>query len=408
MAGHFAVAPPGTGLSYRTTFYPTSPTLPDADRIELAFGEHRSGNDLTLQPVETVRISGNVAGPPDAIAHLPVRLVANGNESLGFGGETALTKTDTAGRFALTNVPLGEYTLFVGRSITEFRSRHVGRQSDVAPIGANPFLQSYSASIVGGAPDVVLATNGMEGPDVTGRLAVSVGADGLKGVVVPATTGAVVAGRVRLDGSDTPPAEGIVQILGARIGLEPVDDTTHGVRYSVPRPRPTDLKFSIPFVPPGRYQVVNGGIEGYSIVRATWNGRDLFKESVDVTGEDPIDGLVIDLSSKKTGVSGTVSSSDGRTPSPAVVYVFPLERERWNAIGLRASLFRVLEVPTTGTFSTDGMVTGGYLVAAVPAEYRNHGIDHEVLTFLAERARRITVVEGTTATVDLRVIEWHR
>lgn len=407
MVGHFAVAPPSAGVAYRTTFYPAASALPGADQIKLEFGEHRSGTDVTLQPVPTARVSGSVSGPPSAISNLPVRLLATGNESLGFGAETALTNTDATGHFALNNVPTGDYTLIVGRSVAEFRSRNLGTQPAVTPTGANPFLQSYSGSSVGGANDVLLSTNGMAGQDATGRLSVSVGADGVDGVVVPAKAGVVVAGRVRLDGSDTPPADGIVQVLGPRIGLEPLDELVlHGFRHSVPRPRPSDLTFSIPDVPPGRYQVVNGGIEGYAIVRATWNGRDLFEQPIEVTGDDPIDGIVIDLSSKKTGVSGTVRSTDG--PSSAVVYVFPRERGRWNAVGIRASLFRVLEVPATGVFATDDMVPGDYLVAALSAEHLRHGIDQEVLGFLADRATRVSVVEGTVSPLDLRVIEWRR
>src|SRR5579862_4883236 len=91
--GFFAVPPSGHGHIYPATFTGAARSLSTADVIAVGFGTHRTAVDVSLIPVSSVRVSGIVSGPAVAISNLPVRLLAMGNESLGVGGETALTKT---------------------------------------------------------------------------------------------------------------------------------------------------------------------------------------------------------------------------------------------------------------------------------------------------------------------------
>ncbi len=87
MAGYFAVPPPGRGQVYPATFCPAARSLSTAEIIPVEFGSDRRGVDVSLVPVSTVRVSGTVTGAVSAIANLPVRLLATGNESLGFGAK---------------------------------------------------------------------------------------------------------------------------------------------------------------------------------------------------------------------------------------------------------------------------------------------------------------------------------
>ena len=116
MAGFFAVAPSDHGQVYPGTFYPAARSLSTADVVTLDAGSDRRAVDISLAPVSSVRVSGVVAGPADAVADLPVRLLPAGNAALGFGFETALTRTDTAGKFTLVNVPQGDYALVAERA----------------------------------------------------------------------------------------------------------------------------------------------------------------------------------------------------------------------------------------------------------------------------------------------------
>ncbi len=154
---------------------------------------------------------------------------------------------------------------------------------------------------------------------------------------------------------------------------------------------------------PGRYRLLAGDRD-YRLVGATWNGRDLFATPLEVTGVGPVTGIVVYLSSKRNSISGLVRDADGQKPSAGAVLIFPQDRERWREPGISALLFRFLDVAPTGGFSTVNLIPGDYFIAAVPVEDRKRGLDIEFLNALASQAKRITLDESATMTVDLRVI----
>ncbi len=407
MAGYFAVPPPSLGQVYPASFHPVARSLSTAVVITVDFGSQRSAVDVSLVPVSSVRVSGIVVGPPEAIANLPVRLLAAGNESLGVGGETALTKTDAAGRFTLAQVPQGDYTVVVGRAISEIqvRSADDARQPGLAPTPANPFLERMSGAQVGGEPGLFLNSTGMQGNDVTGRVSISVGTDAINGLVVPTTAGVTVSGHALFDGADAPAAGRNTSPFGPAIRLDPADgDLARTASFSSNTNRPADSTFSIANVMPGRYRLLDQGNRDYRLVGATWNGRDLFATPLEVTGAGPVTGIVVHLSSKRNSVSGLVRAADSQKPSAGAVFIFPQDRERWREPGISALLFRSLDVSVSGSFSADNLIPGDYFIAAVPLEDRRRGLDIEFLTLLAPQATRITVNESATLTVDLRII----
>jgi hypothetical protein len=411
MAGYFAVPPPGRGQVYPATFCPAARSLSTADVIAVDFGSQRSAVDVSLVPVSSVRVSGVVAGPAAAITNLPVRLLAAGNESLGFGGETALTKTDMAGRFTLAQVPQGDYTLVVGRAINEFQVNPPdgGFQPSPAPSAANPFLGRISGASVGGEPGLFVYSIGMGGDDVTGRVSISVGTDAIDGLVVPTTAGVSVSGHALFDGADAPAAGRAAGLFGPMIRLDPADgDITRTMSFSLNTATPPGPTFSIANVMPGRYRLLDFGNRDYRLVGATWNGRDLFATPLEVTGEGPVTGIVVYLSSKRSSVSGFVRASDGQAASAGAVLIFPQDRDRWREPGVSAVLFRSLDVSADGAFSTLNLRPGDYFIAAVPVQERRRGLDIGFLTLLAAQATRITLDESATLTVDLRVIGGRR
>jgi hypothetical protein len=79
--------------------------------IEITYGDSRSGVDVQLEPVPAVQVSGRIS--PDAGVTPPpplvLRLMARGQEMLGFGAEAATSMVKPDGTFTFLNVPAGEY-----------------------------------------------------------------------------------------------------------------------------------------------------------------------------------------------------------------------------------------------------------------------------------------------------------
>jgi len=125
-ASKYPLPPPSTGgrqMAYPLTFYPASSVLAQAAAIDLQYGEDRTSADLTLTPVPSVRVSGIIEGPPEALQALTLRLLPTGLENLGLGSEAATTLVEPDGRFTFLNVPAGTYTLDAPVSVTELSSQ---------------------------------------------------------------------------------------------------------------------------------------------------------------------------------------------------------------------------------------------------------------------------------------------
>jgi hypothetical protein len=343
-------------------------------------------------------------------------LLVAGNESLGFGGEIALTKTDSTGRFTLAQVPQGNYTVVVGRGLNELQIQAPdGIQPFLAPNnnwGANPFLDRISATPVIGEPGLSLFLFGMAGDGVAGRVSISVGTEAVEGLVVSTTVGATVSGRILYDGVDPAANDQGMRIGRPLIRLDPADGDISRVATSstwdfTSEIGPAGPTFSIPNVMPGRYWFL-GGDRSNRIVGATWNGRDLFATPLEVTGEGPVGDVVLRLSSKRNSVSGVIRASDSEVPSPGIVLIFPQNRNIWPEPGISAPLFRELEVSATGSFSVENLIPGDYFIVAFALESRKRGLDIGFLQSLAAQAKRITVDESARVTVELKLIGGRR
>jgi len=277
-------------------------------------------------------------------------------------------------------------------------------QSGLAPKAANPLYDFYSGTAVSGEPGVFLSAIGMAGDEVAGRIPISVGTDDVAKLVVPTIGAVTVSGRALYDGADAPAAGRTGGSWGPGIRLEPADgDITRTADFSLNTNR-DPATFSIRNVMPGRYRVLEIDNRDYRLVGATMNGRDLFATPLEVTGNGPVTGIVVHLSSKRNSVSGVVRAADSQKPPAGAVLIFPQDHDRWREPGISAPLFRNLDVSITGAFSVENLIPGDYFIAAVPLEDRRRGLDIDFLTLLAAQAKRITLDESATLTMELRLI----
>ena len=247
------------------------------------------------------------------------------------------------------------------------------------------------------------------GVDATGRVEVSVGTRAASGLVVPLTPTVKVSGYFDWDGSDTP--------AGARapivVRLEPADgDLSLGSYFcnaSRPDPNapPARITFTCENVKPGRYALgegLSGPSNTFRLIGASWNGRDIIDLPLEVSGDGPVTGVVLRLSSQMNKVAGTVRGAEGRAVNDGAVIVFPAAQSSWREAGVTSPRFRSTNVGVDGTFDFGPVLPGEYLLAAVSLEDRARGTDASFLAAIAGRASRVTVGPSSTISQELRVI----
>ena len=205
MLGAYPTPPPapsagGRAQAYPITFYPQAHVLSEASAVELSYGEERSAVDIRLRPVPTVRVTGRVEGPEDALQNLTLRLIPSGMEGLGQGNEAATSLVEPDGSFTFLNVPSGSYSIVARRAIAEYRYNPPGASVSSNPLPSHPATFGYgeSASAVYAAPTGTMFWNHTAAGNqlYAGRTTVDVGASDVHSVAVSLRRGVTISGRV--------------------------------------------------------------------------------------------------------------------------------------------------------------------------------------------------------------------
>src|SRR5262249_43905613 len=154
--------------AYQTTFYPSASAPSQATAITLRSGEERSGADLQLRLVPTLRVSGIVTASTGPIGMTQVRLVpaASNETSAAFDLDVGNPQTRADGTFTFLGIPPGQYIARVYRP---------ARPSIPPELASNPMVQMALGGA--GLPNVALfgdapvTVSGADVNDVTITLA---------------------------------------------------------------------------------------------------------------------------------------------------------------------------------------------------------------------------------------------
>jgi hypothetical protein len=216
-------------------------------------------------------------------------------------------------------------------------------------------------------------------------------------VIIPTSYGANVQGRILFDGQ----AEGVRVPVG--IGTVALDDRARDPTTGVVA---GSSEFFITNLFGHTALSLRAPSDEWFLKSWTIRGTDVVDTGYDFgTGPDSIDDSEIVLSRNGAVISGL--ASDGlKTADDYFVVVFPVSRDaRWTG-SRRVKLARSA---VGGEFRVAALPSGDYFVAAVSrvlgtrdgGEWQNP----DVLLQLEARAERITVSEGQTANVSLRLID---
>lgn len=335
-------------VAYAPMYYPGTPIIASASTIEL---REDSTINLTFAPVALSQITGKGRDHEGPLIGGTVRLV----ESRRAGAIAPIPRTvpiQPDGSFIIRNVPPGDYVLHVRG----------------------------------------------DGPGRTGMFAtetVSVGSDPVDLVVRP-SHGVSLEGRTVLEGMPDN-----VNRSSFSVGPVALDDRARAEATMV-FGWSTNEFFGLGLF--GRQSFVLRGApdDDWYLKSFTINSVDITDSGFDFgTQPGTITDAEIVLSHKGASISGRRADTRGAAAGYFVL-VFPPAYERLPPLSRRVKSTRSAN---DGSFRIGGLPAGDYLVAAVPRLQGNEWQNPELLQQLAPRAERVTLSEGQSATLSLRLVE---
>ena len=341
------------------TYFPGTGTVSEAQRVRLGAGEETTIS-FSLQSIRASRISGTVvsaAGGPPANGAVALRS-ADGDDFIfgpGSGGPIL-----AEGTFSIGGVPPGSYVL----------TARVGTARGVA------------------------SRNGSQGE--MGTVNVTVSGEDVTGVTIVTTRGATLEGTIVGAGGSRPPLEGVRVVSRQARAFGPV---------------PGGNASSAEVSPAGAFQLAS--LHGAVRLRvdglpAQWMVQSIEAGGVDVTdrglelkGTEQITGARITLTNRIAEINGTVTAGSSPAKNVSVV-IFADDEERWTF----PRFVRTTRGNEQGNFTVRGLPPGvGYLAAAISYLEEGEAEDPEFLAGLRERATSVSLREGETKTIELRLIE---
>jgi hypothetical protein len=351
-------------ITYPLAFHPQGQPASEAGTLPLTSGEERTGVDLQLNAVPSVRVSGALTSLDGVIAGVPIRLVPSGVERIALDQESPTTLTNRAGNFTLPAVPAGQYALRVIRRVTGFNP----------PANADDVLWAHVPLVIGGSD--------------------------VNDIAVVLQNGLRISGHFEFEGKGDRPVA--AQLRQVPVIIDPVD----GVPADSPMmvgPNPVDVtgEFRTVGLPAGRYFLrVGGSPAGWMFKSAMYQGTDLSETPVDL--HDHLTGVVITFTDRWTGIRGAVRTAKNQPDDGALVLLFPSDPQRWSNYGPGARRMRSTRTSASGEYSFTSLPAGDYYVVAIPDEHAVDWQDTGSLDLLARMASRLTIAEGDQRVVDLR------
>ena len=346
--------------------YPAAIAADQAAPLSVQAGESISDIELRLFEATPARVTGEIRGPDGALvasASLDVGEVLPGDEqSMSTRGSMV-----SHGVFDL-RLPPGVFDLTAA--------------SETTSNGTNPFQDPFRAQ---------------------GRSRVTVTGDLVEGVVIHLALPRRLTGRIVLDGTGVarPPAPDTIGVAAEwRRGLcEPRD--------TVVKP---DLTFLMS-VNGERCRLVAGWREpGWSLRSVTQAGKDVTFEGVSLGTSGAASEIVMTFTDRRTRVVVDVTDDRGVRAEEFLVVMFPVDRAHRVTEGSPASplvsrTMRQIGPGVDGSGSADGFAPGEYLVVALNPDEVDESADAAFYERLEGVAQRVTLIEGDTKVLSLKLAE---
>jgi Carboxypeptidase regulatory-like domain len=143
-----------------------------------------------------------------------------------------------------------------------------------------------------------------------------------------------------------------------------------------------------------------GTATGWTIRAVRYRGTDVTDSGIDFKPNEDIADLEIEITNRVTDLSGVVTNSRGTPVKDYSIAVFPQDRDKWTP-GSR--YLRSGRPDQDGRFKLTSLPPGDYFVIALDYMDASEWTDPEFLERIRTKATRLSISEGETKSVDLKV-----
>jgi hypothetical protein len=335
---------------YAPTYFPGTGNIAEAQRVTIGIGQAMSDVNMALMPTRTVRITG--------------------------------TAVDSQGRPLMGMVmasPLGDSMMMM-----------FGPPSQIKPDG--------SFVVSGLAPGSYrLQTMGGGGDTESAAAEVSISGDDVNGIRLVGAKPSTATGRVIVD----PAAAQSLRVSMLRVMAQPV--VFDGPMMGPPAPPAVvndDLTFELKSRP-GKMRIgFAGQLPGWTIRAVRYRGIDVTDSGIEFRGNEDISDIEVEITNRVTDLSGLVTTARGEAVKEYSVIAFPQDRDKWTP-GSR--YLRTGRPDQDGRFKLTGLPPGQYHVLALDYVDTNEWNDPEFLDRVRSKATPVSINEGETKSVDLKI-----
>jgi protocatechuate 3,4-dioxygenase beta subunit len=340
---------------FAPTYYPGTPNLAEAQRLSPKANQEISGVNFSMLMARMARVSGralNSKGEPARSMVMLTPLDAVGGMMFMTGGNMA----GPDGSFQIPNVAAGRYLL------------------NVRPMG-------------------------MPGPnDEFVALPITVGSEDIENVIVSTAVGGTARGVVITDTGEPPPFRADqIQVFAS-----PLEPLMMPVGNGGPARVNDDFSFELTSVFDRRMirASLMSPTPGWYFKEVRLEGEDVTDAGIEFAPGRHVEGLQIVYTQKATDLSGLVTDARSKPVLDASIVIFSANRDKWR---FNSRYVRTLRPDTNGRYTTRGLPPDDYLVIAVQNLESGQGGDPEFLARAREEARPLTLSEGETKALDVKL-----
>jgi hypothetical protein len=344
---------------YVPRFHPGTTSINQAVPTKVGFGAAATGIDLALMPTTAHTVTGMVL---DSRGRPPVRAevtLAVSERSGAIPTEPARINTRPDGSFAFTNVGPGDYVVQVAGDV-------------LSPAGVAATTGQFAMSFV------------------------TVTANAPPLLQLKLSPGATLVGRVRYEGMP-PPYVNLAALPVSRDLSPPLGDGWNSVS-----PEP-DGTFEIQDVfGPTMLHELSGESQWY-LKSVVINGQELIDLPFDAGTSGRLSDIEVVISGLGATARGRVTDDRAAPVRDYTAVVFSTFRDRWFPL---SRWVKSDQSSADGVFTVTGLPPGDYWVAATDRldDTADAMLDAELLESLSSRAVRITLGEGQSENLTLRLV----